>query len=71
VPHADAMYRRLSELMFGKDTASGPASGDEDADGSVEAGDRGNGAAPERQPPRPLPSGRGHDTAPIPRIRDN
>ncbi|WP_369135584.1 PH domain-containing protein [Modestobacter sp. I12A-02662] len=70
VPHADAMYRRLSELMFGKDTAGGPVSRDEDADGSVEADGRERGDAPERQAPRPLPSGRGQDTAPIPRYRD-
>ncbi len=71
VPHADAMYRRLSELMFGKDTAGGPLSRDEDADGSMEAEARGNGDGPERPAPRPLPSGRGHDTAPIPRVRDS
>jgi membrane protein YdbS with pleckstrin-like domain len=68
MPHADALYRRLSELMFGTDSTSNPVS-DEDADGSVTPRDREDGDGPEQPPPRPLPSGRRHDTAPIPRTR--
>ena len=69
MPHADALYKRLSELMFGTDTTSNPVSADEDADGSMAADDRGDGDAPEQLMPRPLQSGRRHDTAPIPRTR--
>ena len=68
MPHADALYRRLSELMFGTDSTSNPIS-EEDADGSVTLGHREDGAGPEQPAPRPLPSGRRHDTAPIPRTR--
>jgi membrane protein YdbS with pleckstrin-like domain len=67
VPRADALYRRLSQLMFGTDFSSNPVSLDEDADGSMSADDRGDGDAPEQLMPRPLQSGRQHDTAPIPR----
>jgi membrane protein YdbS with pleckstrin-like domain len=69
VPHADALYKRLSELMFGTDFSTNPVTADEDADGSMAADDRGDGAAPEQLMPRPLTSGRRHDTAPIPRVR--
>ena len=69
VPHADALYKRLSELMFGSDFSTNPVSADEDADGSMDADDRGDGDAPEQLMPRPLTNGRRHDTAPIPRIR--
>jgi membrane protein YdbS with pleckstrin-like domain len=69
MPHADALYKRLSELMFGTDYTSNPVSVDEDADGSMAADDRGDGEAPEQLMPRPLQSGRQHDTAPIPRTR--
>jgi membrane protein YdbS with pleckstrin-like domain len=69
MPHADALYKRLSELMFGTDYTSNPVSVDEDADGSMAADDRGDGEAPEQLMPRPLQSGRRHDTAPIPRTR--
>jgi membrane protein YdbS with pleckstrin-like domain len=69
MPHADALYKRLSELMFGSDSSSNPVSADEDADGSMAADDRGDGDAPEQLMPRPLQSGRRHDTAPIPRTR--
>jgi membrane protein YdbS with pleckstrin-like domain len=69
MPHADALYKRLSELMFGTDFTSNPVSLDEDADGSMYADDRGDADAPEQQMPRPLQSGRQHDTEPIPRTR--
>jgi membrane protein YdbS with pleckstrin-like domain len=69
MPHADALYKRLSELMFGTDFTTNPVSGDEDADGSMAADDRGAADAPEQLMPRPLTSGRRHDTAPIPRLR--
>ena len=69
MPHADALYKRLSELMFGTDATSNPVSSDEDADGSMAADDRGDGDAPEQLMPRRLQSGRRHDTAPIPRTR--
>jgi hypothetical protein len=69
MPHAGALYKRLSELMFGTDFSTNPVSVDEDADGSMAADDRGDGDAPERLMPRPLTSGRRHDTAPIPRVR--
>ena len=55
--------------MFGSDFAKIPVSVDEDADGWMAADDRGDGDAPERLMPRPLTSGRRHDTAPIPRVR--
>jgi Bacterial PH domain len=71
VPHADSLYRRLSELMFGTDFSSNPVSLDEDADGSMSADDRGDGEAPEQFTARPLQSGRRHDTAPIPRPRSS
>jgi hypothetical protein len=69
LPHANALYKRLSELMFGTDFSTNPVSVDEDADGSMSADDRGDGDAPEQLMPRPLQSGRRHDTAPIPRLR--
>ena len=43
MPHADALYKRLSELMFGTDFSTNPVSVDEDADGSMAADDRGDG----------------------------
>ena len=69
LPRADALYKRLSELMFGTDSTSNPVSADEDADGSMNADDRGDGGAPEQRMPPPLQSGRRHDTEPIPRTR--
>jgi membrane protein YdbS with pleckstrin-like domain len=69
MPHADALYKRLSELMFGTDVTSSPVSVDEDADGSMAADDRGAPEAREQLMPPPLTSGRRHDTAPIPRTR--
>jgi uncharacterized membrane protein YdbT with pleckstrin-like domain len=69
MPHADALYKRLSELMFGSDSSTNPVNVDEDADGSMSADDRGADDAPEQLMPRPLQSGRRHDTAPIPRTR--
>ena len=69
LPHANALYKRLSELMFGTDFSTNPVSIDEDADGSMSADDRGDGDVPEQLMPRPLQSGRQHDTAPIPRTR--
>jgi uncharacterized membrane protein YdbT with pleckstrin-like domain len=69
MPHANALYKRLSELMFGTDQTTNPVSADEDADGSLAADDRGDEEAPEQLMPRPLRSGRRHDTAPIPRLR--
>jgi len=71
VPHADALYRRLSELMFGTDFSTNPVTPDEDADGTLDADDRGDGDAPEQQVPPPDSSGRRHDTQPIPRVRDH
>ena len=69
MPHADALYKRLSQLMFGTDFSTNPVSADEDADGSADVGDRGVPEVPEESAPRPLTSGRQHDTAPIPRTR--
>jgi membrane protein YdbS with pleckstrin-like domain len=69
LPHANALYKRLSELMFGTDFSTNPVSVDEDADGSMSADDRGDDDAPEQLMPRPLQSGRRQDTAPIPRLR--
>ena len=69
LPNANALYKRLSELMFGTDFSTNPVSLDEDADGSLSADDRGDEGAPERVVPRPLQPGRRHDTAPIPRLR--
>jgi hypothetical protein len=66
LPHADALYKRVSELMFGSDFSTTPVSDDDDGSGSMDDGeltaeDPRNGAAPHR-------SGR-RDTAPIPRLR--
>lgn len=69
LPHAKALYKRLSELMFGTDFSTNPVSSDEDAEGSMHADDRGDGDAREQHMPGPLTSGRRHDTAPIPRTR--
>jgi membrane protein YdbS with pleckstrin-like domain len=69
MPHANALYKRLSELMFGTDSTSSPVSADEDADGSMGADDRGDAEAPEQRMPPPPQPGRRHDTAPIPRTR--
>ncbi|MCZ2823835.1 MULTISPECIES: PH domain-containing protein [unclassified Modestobacter] len=69
LPHANALYKRLSELMFGTDFSTNPVSSDEDAEGSMNADDRGAEAAPEQHMPPPLQSGRRHDTAPIRRTR--
>ncbi|MCZ2838650.1 PH domain-containing protein [Modestobacter sp. VKM Ac-2985] len=69
LPHANALYKRLSELMFGTDFSTNPVSSDEDAEGSMNADDRGAEAAREQHMPPPLQSGRRHDTAPIPRTR--
>jgi membrane protein YdbS with pleckstrin-like domain len=71
LPHADALYRRLSELMFGTDFSTNPLTPDEDADGTMDADDRGDGDVSDQQT-SPLPtSGRRHDTQPIPRVRDS
>jgi uncharacterized membrane protein YdbT with pleckstrin-like domain len=67
LPHANALYKRLSELMFGTDFSTNRVSVEEDADGSMGADDRGDADAPEQLMPRPITSGRRHDTAPIPR----
>jgi hypothetical protein len=69
LPHAKALYKRLSELMFGTDFSTNPVSPDEDADGTLDADDRRDGGATEQPAPRPLTPGRRHDTAPIPRVR--
>jgi hypothetical protein len=71
MPHADALYKRLSELMFGSDFSTNPVSGDEDADGSTEPDDRGDDGAPEQSTTGPVQPGRRHDTLPIPRTRPN
>jgi hypothetical protein len=65
LPHADALYKTVSELMFGSDFSTTPVSDDEDGSGSMDDGesqarDPRNGVHP--------PSGR-RDTAPIPRVR--
>ena len=69
MPRAGALYKRLSELMFGSDFSTNPVSVDEDADGSMAADEPGDGDTPEQLMPRPLTPGRRHDTAPIPRTR--
>ncbi|MGY1844184.1 PH domain-containing protein [Modestobacter sp. SYSU DS0875] len=69
MPHAGSLYKRLSELMFGTDFSTNPVSSDEEADGSLSADDRGDDGAPEQHLPRPLVSGRRHDTEPITRVR--
>ena len=69
LPRANALYKTLSELMFGSDFSTNPVSADEDADGSTPEDDRGDDGAPGQPQPRTLQSGRRHDTAPIPRLR--
>jgi membrane protein YdbS with pleckstrin-like domain len=60
VPDADNLYKTLSQLMFGTDFSTNPVGDDDDGTGSL---DGGYDQAP------PLPSGRRHDTEPIPRTR--
>jgi uncharacterized membrane protein YdbT with pleckstrin-like domain len=65
LPHADVLYRRVSELMFGSDASTTQVGDDDDGSGSMDDGQsraRGprNGAAPRR-------TGR-RDTEPIPRL---
>lgn len=65
LPHADALYKRVSELMFGNDISTTPVSDDDDGSGSMDDGeskarDPRNGATPR--------TGQ-RDTAPIPRLR--
>jgi membrane protein YdbS with pleckstrin-like domain len=57
VPHADALYKTLSQLMFGVDSSTNPV-GDDDGTGQDDARD-----------PAPPSRGRRHDTEPIPRTR--
>jgi uncharacterized membrane protein YgcG len=62
LPHAKAIYKRLSELMFGTDFSTNPVS-DDDGTGD-DGGGGGGGGGQGGQPPS---SGRRHDTVPIPR----
>jgi hypothetical protein len=57
LPHAKAIYKRLSELMFGTDFSTNPVSDDD--------GTGGDDGSPPPPPPQP---GRRHDTEPIPRV---
>ena len=54
LPHAAALYRRVSELMFGSDVSTTRFSDDEDGSGSIDDGGR--------------PDEDRRDTAPIPRL---
>ena len=65
VPAADALYKTLSQLMFGTDSSTNRVGDDDDGTGSLDGQE--GARDPARQ--RPLASGRGHDTAPIPRTR--
>ncbi|SDX48434.1 PH domain-containing protein [Modestobacter sp. DSM 44400] len=65
LPHAAALYKRVSELMFGSDSSTTPVSDDEDGSGSM---DDGESAAEDPRNGAPLRTGR-RDTAPIPRLR--
>jgi uncharacterized membrane protein YdbT with pleckstrin-like domain len=55
LPHAAALYRRVSELMFGNDVSTTRFTDDEDGSGSIDDGGR--------------PDEDRRDTAPIPRLR--
>nr|WP_246407531.1 PH domain-containing protein [Modestobacter versicolor] len=67
VPHADTLYKTLSQLMFGTDFSTNRVGDDDDGTGSPDGpADRADAPAP---PSPPLTSGRRHDTAPIPRTR--
>jgi uncharacterized membrane protein YdbT with pleckstrin-like domain len=55
LPHAAALYKRVSELMFGSDVSTTRFSDDEDGNGSMDDGGR--------------PDEDRRDTAPIPRLR--
>ncbi|WP_369139952.1 PH domain-containing protein [Modestobacter versicolor] len=84
VPHADTLYKTLSQLMFGTDFSTNQV-GEDDGTGSLDGQgedvpDAPTHDAPPQDPPTrraptqdaprpPLPSGRRHDTAPIPRTR--
>jgi membrane protein YdbS with pleckstrin-like domain len=65
LPHADALYKTVSELMFGSDFSTTPVSDDDDGSGSMDGGE--SKARDPRNGVRP-PGGR-RDTAPIPRVR--
>jgi hypothetical protein len=76
LPHADDLYRKVSELMFGNDVTTGPVGDDDDGGGPMDDGGaaaRGPGAG--RNPPGGSPGGSAgsspggrQDTAPIPRV---
>jgi hypothetical protein len=82
VPHADSLYKRLSELMFGSDVAKGPVSDEDDGSGTSEDGEsaradpRGGAGARRVSPAQPgavVPPGtpvrsRGPDTRPLPPV---
>jgi membrane protein YdbS with pleckstrin-like domain len=67
VPDADLLYKTLSQLMFGTDFSTNRVGDDDDGTGSMDGRDDGGHDASPAQPP--LPSGRRHDTEPIPRTR--
>ena len=63
VPHADTLYKTLSQLMFGTDFSTNRV-GDDD-DGTGDSGGNGGGDHGSPPPPAPFSSGRRHDTLPI------
>jgi hypothetical protein len=65
VPDADTRYKTLSQLMFGTDFSTNPVGDDDDGTGGDDG--RGDGRGDDGPPQPPLPSGRRHDTEPIPR----
>jgi membrane protein YdbS with pleckstrin-like domain len=67
VPDADVLYKTLSQLMFGTDFSTNQVGDDDDGTGSPGGRDDGRRDGSPAQPP--LPSGRRHDTEPIPRTR--
>jgi len=78
VPHADTLYKTLSQLMFGTDFSTNRVGDDDDGTGALDGRSDGDGSGdpprsgpdrtgptPPPQPSRPFSSGRRHDTAPI------
>jgi membrane protein YdbS with pleckstrin-like domain len=67
LPHADSLYRKVSELMFGNDVSPAPVADDDDGSGPMDDGGAARGPRDGRYPQGRRSVGR-QDTAPIPRV---
>ena len=68
LPHADALYRKVSELMFGNDVSVGPVADDDDGSGPMDDGGAAFRGRPDGRRQQDREPGGRQDTAPIPRI---